>query len=912
MILGIEELDSHPTGPAQWDRYYNRLDDLIYIQVLPTTDGSYPSWVEMSKGAAVREDMRIIGTLTRSKYSAKDFQTYKDQLVAWIALKYGDSFNDFMSSEPAIMIIEYISAALDQMSWYLDREADEWYPSLSRLLSSVVQLSRYLGYKAAPAVSASTDLEATLPSGPYAFDVPLKKGHQFQGPSDLVFELDSDQVIPAGEGTPSTPKTLTIYQGRSFTQTFISTGKAKQVFNLSLVPADRYIAQGKNICTVDGVEWDEEEFLPYVDDEAYEINYLDNPPKLRFGDGIIGSIPPTDSEIKITYIATSGKAGQLAISGSIEDSITPVVVNFQQIPLSVTNPNGASAGANPETIASINTNAPKWFETADRAVTKGDTETLAQKFSDPLYGSVEKANVFSIRGIEDDLELQALLTALRDNADNLNAYLDAVIVKQNSIKGFTGAIATSGTIRYVLEQIRSQNVLTKAKTNEMDTLVGTVQGNVADAESDIDTAKSRLDFLSFHENLGFGNGSTTSFGKVLAYGPVREGSVTVVVGSQTATKSAADGDCDTTPGEVAATIAFVTGDEGKLIRIGGEYRQILKRVSATNVQYTGPRIYGTSLIVEVFPPSVVAYDDGAGGFTGSGISGGSINYVSSSISGLTFNVAPAGLSGQYGVPVVCTYQYKGEGIKTILDNAKADCDLADTNVQIFSTYGDEVDGYADAIDVHADEVSNGTDGLCEDIDTSADVSIALVNDALLVPVQLSNDIDAIEAYLEEVLSGNCKANIIRVSFLVKDVNGFYVGPSLSLRTALKAYLDARRIETVRLSVISGSFYLLNTNLAIRFKVSDQYVYSDVESRLLAAFDTMFKDRDYGEGLTRKEYYEVANAIVGHDYINIEIGDRAWADTSNLEIPPAPDADGNLFVAKNVVITKGVVTTSEIT
>ena len=180
MILAVSEYSSAPASPAQWDRYYNLTDDKLYIQTLETTDVSYPTWVEIEQGAAVRDSMRREITLTKSLYSAKDYQTFLDEIVAYIAERWGNDFNDFMSSDPAMMIAEYISAAFDQLSWYLDREADEWYMELARLIGNVARLARYLGYKPTPSVAASVDETVTLSSGPYAFDVPLKQGHQFE------------------------------------------------------------------------------------------------------------------------------------------------------------------------------------------------------------------------------------------------------------------------------------------------------------------------------------------------------------------------------------------------------------------------------------------------------------------------------------------------------------------------------------------------------------------------------------------------------------------------------------------------------------------------------------------------------------------------------------------------------------
>lgn len=162
MILAVPEYSSPPASPDQWDRYYDTGQDKVYIQTLETTDPSYPNWQEIEQGAAIRDSMRHDITLTKSKYSAKDYQTFLDEILAYVKENWGSSFNDFMSSDAAIMIAEYISAALDSLSWYLDRETDDHYMDLARVASNVARLSRYLGYKPTPSVAASVDIDVTL------------------------------------------------------------------------------------------------------------------------------------------------------------------------------------------------------------------------------------------------------------------------------------------------------------------------------------------------------------------------------------------------------------------------------------------------------------------------------------------------------------------------------------------------------------------------------------------------------------------------------------------------------------------------------------------------------------------------------------------------------------------------------
>ena len=901
MILAIPEYDSYPASPDQWDRFYHTVDDKIYIQTVTSSDPTYPAWVEMSEGAAVRDDMRQEITLTRSKYSAKDYQTFLDETVAYISERWGSSFNDFMASEPAMMIAEYISAAFDQLSWYLDREIDDHYMELARVRSNVSRMARQLGYKPSPAVAASATLTVTLDSGPYAFDVTLEAGHQFEGPNGLVFELDSDQTISAGDTT----KSIGVYQGESFTEVFISTGEENQEFNLSLIPAGQGVALDKTTLTVDLDEWTEEDFLPYGNEESYEILYLTSPPRLRFGDGVVGKIPPAGSEIRVSYVATSGKSAGFATSGTITASLTTVVVNFQQIPISVTNANPASGGFDAESMEETKANAPRYFLAADRLVTQEDYETLAGQYSGAA-GAVGKANATVIRSVEDDLELKALMDALTADRSSLDGYLTAIDTNQDDIKALTGDTSTDDTIRKLVDDIGTQTTSIKASTDDIDALVTTVEGNIADCVSDIEDAQTALDFMPFQELIGMGTGSQTAFSKVLAKRPITEGSLTVIANDPTPTKDADDGDCDATPGRlISATIGFVVGDKGKLVRIGGEYRQIIKRINSTTVEYSGPRIYGTSLIVEVFPPAIVGYDDGAGSVTGTGLSG-TINYTNGTLA-LSFSSAPEGISGSYGVPIMVTYQYQADSIKGTLDDAVTDAGTATTNVGEFSTHGDTIDGYADDIDTDADGIGTAADS----IDSEADDTISQVALAEAIPDQIQNDIDDVYTYLGTVISSDCKANIARVSILTKDANGFYTGPSIALINAVKTYLDERKIQTVQNSVVSGSFYLVKVKLTVELSIDDQYVFQTVSEAVSTALDTMFKDRDYAEPLLRSEYYGVVDAVDGVDYANISVADVAYDDSSNTDTPPAVDSDGNLFISDHEVITKWEVTISQI-
>lgn len=903
MILAIPEYSSAPASPDQWDRYYDTSLDAVYIQTLDPLDGSYPNWQEIESGTSVRDSMRQEITLVRSQYSAKDYQTFLDEIVAYISDKWGNSFNDFMSSDASMMIAEYVAAAFDTLSWYLDREIDDHYLELARVPSNVARLARYLGYKPSPSVAASTDLTITLTDGPYGFDVTLYAGHKFGGPNGQTYELASNQTIAAG----NTTKSVGVYQGITYTEVFTSDGSANQTFLLSRVPADEFLALDTVTVTVDLAEWAEYDFLPYGSENAYEIQYATSPPRLKFGDSIIGRIPPDGSEIRITYTSTKGKSAGLAISGTITTSQTPVVVNYQTIPIAVTNPNPAVGGADVESTDSIKANAPKFFISADRLVTKSDYEALAGTFSS-VSGQVAKANAIVVRGISDDLSMQELLDALNTDTTSLQAYLSQINASQYSIDAITGAAGTSDTIRGNTDQVTDLYDTVRAQTALMSSNLASVQSYMDDAKDYISTAKTRLDFLPYQEIIGFGDGTTTVFSKTLSMIPVKPGSFAFAVGSTVAENEATDGDCDTTPGRLIATMttAFASTDVGKLIRIGGQLRQVQKYIGTTVIEYSGPRIYGENLIVEVFPPSTSGYTDTNGNIIASGVSG-SVNWTSGSVS-MTFSAAPGGVSGRYGTPIVATYQYIGEALQDILDSADDKIDDASTDNALFDTYASTIDATIDSATTLVDSV----DSLCDDIEILTASTRSTSDDAASVPTQISNDIDELTTYLDEVISSPCKANIVRVSCLSLDANGFYTAPSEALKDDLQTYLDARKIVTVHNSVVGGDYYLVGVKMLVSVKVSSSYTFNTVKSQIESAMDTMLRNRDYGEKLSRSEYYDVVDAIDGVDYHNTTISDTRYQSPINTGTPPSVDTNGNLFVGEHEVITKWDVTVEEIT
>lgn len=121
--------------------------------------------------------------------------------------------------------------------------------------------------------------------------------------------------------------------------------------------------------------WEKRGTLLYShsDDPHFSVQINDSDEaEIIFGDGTYGRIPPTGSTIRATYLIGGGQAGNVG-----PHTIT-VVKSGVNVPVTVTNPQAASAGADRESIEHARRQAPQVFRSLHRAVTGADYAALAE------------------------------------------------------------------------------------------------------------------------------------------------------------------------------------------------------------------------------------------------------------------------------------------------------------------------------------------------------------------------------------------------------------------------------------------------------------------------------------------------------------------------------------------------------
>lgn len=249
-------------------------------------------------------------------------------------------------------------------------------------------------------------------------------------------------------------KTVQMREGSTRSESFRSTGEPFQIFELSL-PGSTSIAQGSPSVTVAGVLWPEVELLTYDQTDQVEIEYGLFPPRVIFGDGIAGNIPPKDAEIRVTYFITNGSLGSIA-SDTIGNFTTPIVAGTTPIGTTLTNDFPSTPGSDPESLDSIKTNAPQVFQAAQRAVTADDLTGWVNSYVDPVFGAVAKGRATSPRSAAADAEGQSIISSLiafgvpSTLTTRLSNYLDSILSSNCSANVVNAQILAADSVgRYV-------------------------------------------------------------------------------------------------------------------------------------------------------------------------------------------------------------------------------------------------------------------------------------------------------------------------------------------------------------------------------------------------------------------------------------------------------------------------------
>jgi len=899
--------------------------------------------------------------LNRVQYVGSDFDLHFDDLRGRAQVEFAEEFNDYAISSLGIMLLDLVAYGLDSLSFYLDRRASDAYLDTAITRKAVARLSRQLGYKIGAAVASSVDVQVALVSA-VAFPVSIPKGFQFQGPNQLIFEAAEVVTFDAGSG-PNQPKFVPCYEGQTFVETFVSTGLPNQSFDLSRVPSQKFIVQGTVRVTVNAASWAESEFLTFDKTDQYEVGYNDEPPTLRFGDGVTGNIPTVGASIVATYVTSSGLSGQVA-AGSILSAVQPLVVSFLEIPLVVSNLEASIGGDDPEALEKVKSLAGKVFKSRQVAVTRSDYQALASAFADPLYGRVAVAQAVSSRSAAQDL---ALLNSLFE----IRTYLSPVKGGVNTLTGL--ARTTLGSILAVLDELKllleavatndadARDALAPALNNARNAKNTAVEMNndATDIVTEATLGVSEVSAIPIATaNLKIGDGTARvlyvakiagALGASVRVAHVTSGSLSVSVTLRDITVNVASG---STAAQVAAAVMASTPASALVDAYAlGAATSNPPLVALTNLGYTAPNSLALSGIQEATQAQLQqrlnkcsaeatniqsaassmlsVLDTGIASkiltaqaaITASGFdltTPGSQLYEAELRRGeVVYAVgesSPLPVVATDGVTTLGSSTYGGSGfVVTDVGRLLRIESGVDAGIYRVATYVSGTQVTLARLDRTVQTASTSATGLSYTfwtlyLDAEAlDLVVVPLDTTGAVSVSVGSELDAIYDHVDQMLADDCKVNLVTVPVLTRNAAQFYAAPSRGLLQSLQAYLDARKEITQTVKVTSGVNALVSAVVTARVAVRSGFAESVVKATVATVLDGVLRGRAFGASLYVSELTTaVLDAVDGTAFLNITI--NGYRDPLGVFRTDKLDANGNLIISNSEVVTKDLATT----
>lgn len=112
--------------------------------------------------------------------------------------------------------------------------------------------------------------------------------------------------------------------------------------------------------------------------------------EVEFGDGNYGYKPVNNEEVFLEYLVTSGKSANGASTFSGSSNIVLSGNEINNATVTITSAERAFGGADRETTESVRFNAPKYFQSQDRAIINNDYAALVRN----RFPSIESVNVW--------------------------------------------------------------------------------------------------------------------------------------------------------------------------------------------------------------------------------------------------------------------------------------------------------------------------------------------------------------------------------------------------------------------------------------------------------------------------------------------------------------------------------------
>lgn len=307
-----------------------------------------------------------------------DFDTIRANLRNYIASK--PEFSDYDFTDSALgTLLDLLAYNTYYQAFYTNMASNEAFLDTAQLYDNVVSNAKVLGYTptSARGAQANVKLIFTNSTSNSTFrSITVPKDTRFSSTingTSYTFVTPQTYTITANT-TGGFADFITIAEGEPLTHRFLF----NRISNTSFVLPNEMVDTTSIAVSV--ITGGNTETYVKADDimgvnSSSKIFFVEGDRnkryKIAFGDGVIGRLPVTSSVVSVSYRVCNGELGNGANNFSLVNTTVDGQTGITIIPIG-----RASGGAEIENIEKIRQNAPRDYETQNRAVIASDYERI--------------------------------------------------------------------------------------------------------------------------------------------------------------------------------------------------------------------------------------------------------------------------------------------------------------------------------------------------------------------------------------------------------------------------------------------------------------------------------------------------------------------------------------------------------
>ena len=194
------------------------------------------------------------------RYTDRDFNSIRNQLIQYSKTYFPDTFNDFTESSTGMLFIEMAAYVGDVMSLYLDNQVQETYIQKARQNQNLYALAYSLGYTPKITTAASTIIDyfqqvpAIVENGvavpDYNYSLLIPENTQITSVQNTNIQFITEDVVDFSASSSLDPTVVSVYQTFNGNPTYYLLKKSRKSISATINTIDFTFSNAKKFDTV--------------------------------------------------------------------------------------------------------------------------------------------------------------------------------------------------------------------------------------------------------------------------------------------------------------------------------------------------------------------------------------------------------------------------------------------------------------------------------------------------------------------------------------------------------------------------------------------------------------------------------------------------------------------------------------